>query len=71
MYIPLRLAMDLDFVILAPRLRELMWEKDRRDATPESLSMRYENSLYDDEINVRLGEKERNVKEKREKLDLY
>ena len=48
-----------------------MWEKDRRDATPESLSMRYENSLYDDESYVRFGEKRKRCKREREKLDLY
>ena len=71
MYIPLRFAIDLDFVILAPRLRKLVWEKDRRDAAPESLSMRYENSLYDDESYVRFGEKRKRCKREREKLDLY
>ena len=66
MYIPLRLAMDLDFVILTPRLRELMRENDRRDAPPVSLSIRYENSLYGrDDFMCGYVKRERNVKEKR------
>ena len=43
-YIPLRLAIDLDFVILTPLFREFTWAKDRKTAPPESLSLRYENS---------------------------
>ena len=45
-----------------------MWGKDRRDATPESLSMRYENSLCDDEIYVRLGEKRKKCEREKRKV---
>ena len=46
-YIPLKLAIDLDFVILtplSPLFKELTWANDRKTAPPESLSLRYENS---------------------------
>jgi hypothetical protein len=36
--------MDLDFVILRPLFKELTCAKDRKEAPPESFSLRYENS---------------------------
>ena len=41
-YIPLRLAIDLDFVILEPLFKELAWDNDRK---PWAISLRYENSI--------------------------